>query len=65
MMTRIVFEPDYSRARVGFWCDNCQLPSLMQVPVLILADEGVTDGYTIASCANCEGEDEYGDVRGR
>lgn len=56
----LMIEPDYDRATVGHWCDTCSAPSVIETPILVITEDGVTRGGMHAACVDC-GDDEGGD----
>lgn len=56
---------DDTNPEVGLWCETCQLPSGIRVPVNIITLDGVTPGIPWSGCVNCddlEDEDEDGEA---
>lgn len=54
MYIPITFEPDYANTISGIWCDDCNLPSVVRVPVLMFSESGVGPAGEVISCVNCD-----------
>lgn len=53
----IYLNADWSRA-TRWWCDTCQLPSGITVPLVGLSGDGVTDLMTYSVCQDCGSHEE-------
>jgi len=56
----VYFTIDVDKSEVGLWCEDCQLPSVVRFPVIVLSETGVGTCGFYENCMDCgefEGED--------
>ena len=58
----VYFHFDADNALVGLWCEDCNLPSAIRIPILSLSETGVNEVGFYDACMDCgEFDDEEGE----
>lgn len=58
MNTYIVVDGSSHRTIVGLWCYTCMRPSVVQIPMLAIDPNGVTECGMYEGCVDCEQEED-------
>lgn len=65
MYVPIVFEPSYADMITGIWCDDCRLPSVVRIPMLMMSGDGICPAGDLITCVKCDDLIEDGDDGGQ